>query len=210
MEADFLTAISEAAEAVPGPRLIPWPGTPSGVREFASFAEWHNAISDLDLNEAIPLIVRGKYERARKLYLIGWIDADLIKAGEMIAYTALETAMRDRYGHRRWRNRKVEFDGKQLQTRAPAPLAEYLAYMVFDDGLTDDKLPIVQRYGGSVIGSLTGETKPSLADRRNDLAHGYPFDGFPVSGLLELIRDLIEYAYRDLTRESRAMMSSGP
>lgn len=30
----------------------------------------------------------------------------------------------------------------------------------------------------------------------NVAAHSYPFDGLPRGGLLELIRDLIEYAYR--------------
>jgi hypothetical protein len=29
------------------------------------------------------------------------------------------------------------------------------------------------------------------------LAHGYPFDGFPNGGLLELVRDLIDFAYRE-------------
>jgi hypothetical protein len=50
--------------------------------------------------------------------------------------------------------------------------------------------------GGTIVGLLTGER----TDIRNDLAHGYPFDGFPQSGLLELVRDLIEYAYRDMIR----------
>jgi len=43
--------------------------------------------------------------------------------------------------------------------------------------------------------------KPSLADRRNGMAHGDPFGesgaGGPCAGLLELLRDLIDYAYRD-------------
>jgi hypothetical protein len=43
---------------------------------------------------------------------------------------------------------------------------------------------------------MTGECKPSLAKRRNDLAHGAPF-GSPCAGLFELVRDLIDYAYRD-------------
>ena len=30
------------------------------------------------------------------------------------------------------------------------------------------------------------------------MAHGDPFDGFPVGGLLELVRDLIVYSYRDM------------
>jgi hypothetical protein len=65
------------------------------------------------------------------------------------------------------------------------------------DGLTDAKVPMIRRCGGTVIDLLTGKREPSFADIRNDSAHGYPFDGFPWAGMLELIRDLIEYAYRD-------------
>ncbi|WP_333885786.1 hypothetical protein [Sphingobium yanoikuyae] len=39
--------------------------------------------------------------------------------------------------------------------------------------------------------------KPTLDERRNALAHGDPFDGMPTSGLVELVRDLISFAYRD-------------
>jgi hypothetical protein len=66
------------------------------------------------------------------------------------------------------------------------------------DGLTEDKIPMNRRSGGSVIPLLNGDRKPSLADIRNKQAHGDPFDGLPWSGLLELVSDLIEYAYRDM------------
>jgi hypothetical protein len=46
---------------------------------------------------------------------------------------------------------------------------------------------------------VTGETRPSLWDIRNDLAHGAPLNELPWAGLLELVRDLINYAYRDWT-----------
>lgn len=42
-----------------------------------------------------------------------------------------------------------------------------------------------------------GAQKRSLADIRNSAAHGDPFDGMPWAGMLELVRDLIEYAYRN-------------
>lgn len=73
---------------------------------------------------------------------------------------------------------------------------------MIQDGLTDDKIPMVKQCGGSAISFVNGEVKPSLADIRNKQAHGDPFDGFPIGGLLELVRDLIEYAYRDLIRGS--------
>jgi hypothetical protein len=119
------------------------------------------------------------------LHLLAWLDFDLIKAGELIALTALELALTDRYGHKvRDKKGKIYFH-------------RLLAYLPKHDGLTDEKIPMVKRCGGSAIGMLNGKTRPALAEIRNQLAHGYPFDGFPYAGLLELVRDLIEYAYRD-------------
>jgi hypothetical protein len=73
--------------------------------------------------------------------------------------------------------------------------------MVDHDDLTDDKLPIIRRAGGTVIGLLRGDRDPNLAAIRNMRAHGNPFGAGPQAGLLELVRDLIEYAYRDLIAE---------
>lgn len=68
--------------------------------------------------------------------------------------------------------------------------------MVTDDCLSDAQIPMIAKYGGSVVGQLTGHVRPTLADRRNSLAHGDPFQNSPVAGLLELVRDLINFAYR--------------
>jgi len=39
--------------------------------------------------------------------------------------------------------------------------------------------------------------EPSLADMRNIRAHGNPFGSGQIGGLIELVRDLIEFACRD-------------
>ena len=57
---------------------------------------------------------------------------------------------------------------------------------------------------GSIVSRLTGEATPTLANIRNNLAHGYPFHGLPWSGLLEVVNNLIEYAYRDVILEHSA------
>lgn len=80
--------------------------------------------------------------------------------------------------------------------------AALLKYMVDSDGLTDAQIPMVVLCGGTALGQLTGETHPTLAERRNSLAHGDPFDGLPTGGLLELVRDLINFAYRDYIAEA--------
>ena len=93
--------------------------------------------------------------------------------------------MRDRYGN----------TAKGRGRNGPT-FAALLQHMP-KDGLTDDKIPMVRRTGGSAIGFVTGQSKPSLAERRNLLAHGDPFDALPCAGLVELVRDLIVYAYRE-------------
>ena len=72
-----------------------------------------------------------------------------------------------------------------------------LKHVVEGDGLAGAAVPMVVRCGGTVIGQLTGEAQLALAQRRNRAAHDDPFDGLPVGGLVELVRDLITSAYRD-------------
>lgn len=184
---DFLDAVALAATRCSGPRVVPWPipGNPAGLVSFADFAEWRAFLLDLSLRNTIPEIVRAKFERAQKLHILAWIDFDLIKAGELVALTALELGLADRYGP------------KARTKYGNATFAHLLRYMPEHDGLTDDKMPMIRRCGGTIIDLVAGKTPHTLADIRNDAAHGFPFDGFPWTGLLELVRDLIEYAYRD-------------
>lgn len=119
------------------------------------------------------------------LHFLARLYPDLIKAGELVGLTTLELALRDCYGKRvkgRW-NRKPDL----------CALLQYIA----KDGLTDDKIPMVRRSGGTAMGFVTGKSKRSLAERRNSLAHGDSFDAMPCGGLLELVRDLIVCCYRD-------------
>lgn len=183
----FLDAIALAADQSPGPLVLPWPlpGNPGGFVSFANFAEWREFVMKLSLRGSIPDIVSAKFERAQKLHVLAWIDFDLIKAGELVALTTLELALTDRYGP------------KARKQYGNTAFAHLLRFLPEHDGLTDDKVAMIRRCGGTVIDLLSGTRQPNLAEIRNDLAHGYPFDGFPWAGLLELVRDLIEYAYRD-------------
>jgi hypothetical protein len=185
---DFLDAIETAASRTPGPLVLPWPipENPAGFINFANFGEWRDFVLRLGLRDGIPEIVTAKFERAQKLHLLAWVDFDLVKAGELVALTTLELALTDRYGH------------MVRDKRGRILLARLLAYMPKHDGLTDELVPMIRRSGGSVVDLLTGKREPNLAAIRNKLAHGYPFDGFPYAGLLELVRDLIEYAYRGM------------
>lgn len=168
------------------PLMLPWPqdGVPAGWLSMATPEAWREFVLSLSLPAGIPDIVMAKFQRAQMLYFLAWLYPDLIKAGELVGLTTLELAVRDCYGS------KVQRKGKNKPT-----FAALLGYMP-KDGLTDEKIPMVRRSGGTAIGFVTEESKPSLAERRNLLAHGDPFDAFPCGGLLELVRDLIVYAYR--------------
>jgi hypothetical protein len=210
LPANYLDSIATAREESE-PFHAPWPmpGYPASFPSFATFASWREFVLQFSLHPTLPLTVSGKFERAQKLYILTWIDFDLIKAGELIALTALELALTDRYaGKEIGRRRKLIIKKAEEKKKVPKgekwwaenpSFADLLKYMVDHDGLTDDQIPMNQRCGppSKALGMVTGETRPSLWEIRNDLAHGAPFGEFPWAGLLELVRDLINYAYRD-------------
>lgn len=172
------------------PLLLAWPtqGNAGGFISFEKVTDWRAFVESLAIDARIPEIVRAKYARAQTLYLLGWVDFSVLKAGELAALIALELALMDRYGGQVTKNKRS--------------FAALLKFMVESDGLTDDRIPMVVRCGGTAVGQLTGATYPTLAERRNALAHGDPFDGLPTGGLLELVRDLINYAYRHYLAEA--------
>ena len=178
------------------PVLLAWPtqGNAGGFIQFEKATEWRAFVESLLIDPRIPGIVRTKYAGAQTLYLLGWVDFSIVKAGELAALIALELAMMDRYGGRISKNKRS--------------FAALLKFMVDSDGLTDAQIPMVVRCGGTAIGQLTGEKHPTLAERRNSLAHGDPFDGLPTGGLLELVRDLINFAYRHYIAELEGLASA--
>lgn len=179
------------------PLVLPWPspGLPGGFLQFDDPEAWRSFIVSLGIDDRVPDIVRAKFARAQTLYLMGWVDLDVLKAGELAALIALELTLMDRYG-----------DQIPKKERSFATLLNHMAEV---DGLTDGNIPMIVRTGGTAIGFVTGQAKPSLSQRRNSMAHGDPFDGLPVGGLLELVRDLINYAYRDYIASAPPRLSQG-
>lgn len=178
------------------PLTLTWPaiGDSTAFLHFDRADDWRGFIADLGIDRRIPEITQRKFARAQTLYLLGWIDFGLIKAGELAALIALELALMDRYGAAFAKNKRG--------------FAALLKHMVTADGLTDKDIPMVERCGGTAIGQIIGDVHPTLAERRNLLAHGDPFDGLATGGLLELVRDLINYAYRDYIAEAASLGTS--
>lgn len=220
---DFLDAFTLPLDRSDAPFVIPWlhtPETPSGLRSFTNIIEWRAYISGLRLDEGVWRGAAEKFRRIQKLYFLAWFDGDLIKAGELVALTALELALKERYAFQILELRRQAGDRKR-----DISLRDLLKHLVERDGLTDDKLPMVQKYGGSVVRNLyetdaardarvyevKGDRKvkramvaapPMTIDAiRNRAAHGDPFDTLPWGGLLEVVRDLIHYASRDRIAE---------
>jgi len=206
----FLEAVAVAATRAPGPRTIPWPmpGNPGGFVQFEDYAQWQKFLLAFDLPPSVAGVVTDAFDRARKTFMLSWVDFDLAVIGEMAALSALELAVRDRYQAVEVCRRQTKLVEKTRRQNRAATLREneetkrvsfaYLLKMMVDlDGLTDEKIPLVRRTGGSVVGRLTAESVPTLADIRNVRAHGNPFGSGFEAGLLELVRDLIAYAYRE-------------
>lgn len=175
------------------PLTLAWPATGNAAAflHFDRADAWRAFIAGLGIDRRIPEIIQRKFVRAQTLYLLGWIDFSLNKAGELAALIALERAEMDRHG------------GELLKRKRG--FAARLKHMVTADGLTGRDIPTVERCGGTAIGQLAGDVHPTLAERRNTLAYGDPFDGLPTGSLLELVRDLINYAYRDCIAEAASL-----
>lgn len=214
---DFLKALDLAAGQFPGHKTYPWPspGNLGGFTTFEDFGQWKAAVLGFRLPVGVPFNMIDLFDRALKLYLTAWLDFDLVTAGEMAALAALEHSLRDCYlGHFQRQHLEQIVEKAKREKRKPrlnenfrpekVTLFTLLQHMHEQDGLTDDQLPCVQKYGGSVIRLLTGETNPSLTDMRNMRMHGSPFNSGYQSGLLEVVRDLIAYAYRESIRAAPA------
>lgn len=202
------------------PITVPWPtpGHPAWIHEFSEKEAWLNFLQGHDLHPAVPLPTRTLYRRAQKLYAYAWLEGDFIKAGELVAMAALEGGLKDCYG--------------SAFAREPS-LARLIEYMVEHDGLADETFPFSLRINASVVSILyegqadrdermkrSKEAKrvngfvplppTTLASIRNELAHGDPFGGLPWSGLLEIVKDLIEYGYRGRIGEYEAPRGTAP
>ena len=189
------------------PFTIPWihtPRTPSGLRSFSDFREWAAYVESLDLHPNVWVQTRHRWSRVLKIYILAWLDIDLIKAGELAALTALEMALKERYGS--------HYAKRPQDLEHPPSLRVLFKHLVERDGLTNDNIPIAKMWDTDMVARLyerdvdrrerrekqIGVSPPiTIESIRNTAAHGDPFDTMPWGALLEVLKDLIHYADRD-------------
>ena len=160
LPSDTLDAIANARDPSRGPLIVPWPlpGNLGGEVRFSTFAEWRSFILALSLGRAVAEIVASKFERAQKLYVLAWVDFDLIKAGELVALTALELALTDCYAGKESGRRRELGAAKAEKEKRPiakselcwigyTTFADLLKLMVERDGLTGDQIAMNRRCG---------------------------------------------------------------
>lgn len=193
-------------EHFPGGVCMHWPHptSPAALTSFPTVETWRQALNALDLDPtcSAPAVVRIKYRRAQKLYLLAWADADVILAAEMVAFTALELALNDRFGlliKGLSPPPKKKKEPSATGMIATPLLSDLLDHLVTHQGIRELDFPTARIGGGRVVNRLRKigplADRPTLTEMRNRHAHGSPIEGGPLSGLLHVIRDLIHYCY---------------
>jgi hypothetical protein len=133
--------------------LCPRPGDRAGMMPFENFADWRRFMLESTLPDAIPTVVRTKFERVQKQYVIARLDIDLMLAGGTVAPTTLELASKDRFGQ------EVQNERGEINSRRSDE------YMVETDGLTDQNIPMVHKFSARIVVNLY-ETKACRAQSR--------------------------------------------
>jgi hypothetical protein len=164
------------------PVLLAWPtqGNAGGFLQSEKAVDWRAFVDSLGIDARIR--DRARQVRKGADAVFAWLGGlQRPQSGRTRWLDPLELALMDRYGGSLSKNKRN--------------FSALLKYMVDCDGLTDAQIPMVVGCGGTALGQLTGDTHPTVAERRNALAHGDPFDGLPTGGLLELVKDLINFGY---------------
>jgi len=82
--------------------------------------------------------------------VLGWIDGDLIKAGELAALTALELALKARYGAGLMRASTKRQAGQAAYGKRPS-FRRLLECMIELEGLSDEVLPLAEYRGAPIV-----------------------------------------------------------
>lgn len=97
----------------------------------ASLEERHAALDEIVLNEAVPLDVRQLFETAKNLTLYSWFVYRFHQVSELVSFSALEMALRERY------IAENPIDKKSKNTR-PLSLHNLLQHAIKESWITNE------------------------------------------------------------------------
>ena len=156
------------------------------LMHFAHIREWRDYLLTLQINDTrVPGIHCDAYHNALRALLLAWVEPAIVQSAEMQALRSLEGALCGAYFQRLLEKERTR--RRKLKPEAFKPsLGQFLDFMSECDDLPDT-MHSKSRFGpGSALNTI-----------RNRLAHGTPLNTLPCGGLLESVRDVIIYAYRN-------------
>jgi hypothetical protein len=176
------------------------------ILPFANVCEWRDYLLTLQIrSNGIPSIYVDKFNIALRILFLAWVDANIIKAAELQALLSMECALHGAYFRVLFNDeqeKRTALRGKCTKNREFCTfnnyckpindtsfypgLCRYLDYMV-----AHDDLPRIYH---------SKEKKndcSALYIIRNYLGHGATQSNLPWGGLVDVIREVIEHAYRN-------------
>lgn len=156
---------------------------PNGhFRQFADIQEWYQYVKSFRLVPGkIVLPYLDAFDEALRALFMTYLFGEFCKMGEMKAFATLEGALLTAYAH------KMCKEAKNGRHRC-AGLGETLKWAEENDGLRPGLFDV----------SKLQRSPSALNVIRDRQMHGYLFEEtLPWGGLFELIKETIEYAYRN-------------
>ncbi|CDW96321.1 MULTISPECIES: hypothetical protein [unclassified Thiomonas] len=172
------------------------------IFKFRHIAEWREYLLTLQIrSDRVPTIHAVAYHAALHMLLLSWVDGSVTKPAEMQALRSLEAALigvyfqplckREEERRERWLKRCrgcaacVECRKFDREKFRPG-LNKLLDYMVAHDELNPALHSEAKKRDRSAINII-----------RNGIAHGDLFNALPWGGLFDVVREIIEHAYRN-------------
>jgi hypothetical protein len=156
------------------------------LMQFSDIKGWRDYLLTLQINDTrVPGIHSNAYHDALKALLLAWVEPATIKPVELQALRSLEGALRGVYFQPMFEKMLAQAPKSKLAKFRPG-LGQFLEFMREHDDLPDALHSKSGRGPGSALDTI-----------RNRLAHGDPFNNLPWGGLLESVRDVVIYAYRN-------------
>ncbi|MHB1280567.1 MAG: hypothetical protein ACYCYL_04955 [Acidithiobacillus sp.] len=152
------------------------------IKHFASVEQWYDYVQSLRIKpHQVTLPYVDAFDEALRVLFMTYIIPEFCKMAETKAFATLEGALKEAYHHK-----TCKTVSNKIHRRAG--LADCLEWAEKNDGLTPD-----------LFDKTIGQRRPeALNVIRDKQMHGKFEEMFPWGGLFEVIKETIEYAFRNL------------